>query len=271
MQSQVSLLSRNRKTCGLQDIFGKNMMSSPYDDVADWYDSILRSGMIVHDAALRALHELAGDVRGLRVCDLACGQGYAARSFADCGARVVGIDISSKLLDIARCEERISCRGIEYVEMDAETLENLPATSFDGVICNMALMDIGDLAAASVSVCRVLQNAGWFVFSIMHPCFQTSRSAWITEEDNTGRLVRAYFEEGHWRSNKIGMRARVGAFHRTLSSYFNTVLAAGFVLEAVAEPRICREIGKLEPAYDEVPALLAARFVKRNEEVPWHP
>jgi hypothetical protein len=146
--------------------------------------------------------------------------------------------------------------------MDAETLAGLSAASFDGVICNMALMDIGDLVAASASTQRILRKGGWFVFTIMHPCFQTSKSAWITDAGKTGRLVRAYFEEGRWHSSKSGMRGRVGSVHRTLSTYFNTIRAAGFVLEAVAEPRLCREPSKLEPAYDEVPALLAARFVK---------
>ena len=41
---------------------------------------------------------LFGDVSGRRVCDLACGQGRVARYLADRGARVVGVDISSRML-----------------------------------------------------------------------------------------------------------------------------------------------------------------------------
>jgi len=246
-----------------EDNLTKNcVMNSSYDDVADWYDSVMRAGNIVQDAAVQALHDLAGNVKNLRICDLACGQGYAARSFADCGASVVGVDISSKLLDIARSEERTVCRGIEYAEMNAESLAGLPAESFDGVICNMALMDIGDLGAASASTQRVLRTGGWFVFSIMHPCFQTPKSAWISEADKEGRLVRAYYEEGYWYSSKSGMRGRVGAVHRTLSTYFNTIRAAGFVLEAVSEPRLRRVRCGLDPVDDEVPVVLAASFVK---------
>ena len=177
---------------------------------------------------------------------------------------MVGIDISLKLLEIARAEASQRGQGIEYMEMDAQTLSGLASASFDGVFCNLALMDIPDLAATAGAVSRVLRPGGWFLFTIMHPCFQTSDSRWFTEEGKgTGRLVRAYFLEARWKSkDPAGMRARVGAVHRTLSSYFNTVCSAGLLLQRVAEPRIPREPGKLEPAYDEVPALLAARFVK---------
>ena len=238
-------------------------MSSSYDEVADWYDSVLRNGAIVQDAAMHSLHALAQDVKNRRICDLACGQGIVARTLADRGAGVVGVDISAKLLEIARTQETAHSRGIEYAEMNAETLVDLATSSFDGVVCNLALMDIADLAATSASVFRVLRQGGWFVFTIMHPCFQTSDSAWIMEGAKTGRVVRAYFEEGRWHSkNKTGMRARVGAVHRTLGTYFNTLSATGLVLQTVAEPQLPRELGKLEPAYDEVPAVFAARFIK---------
>jgi len=240
---------------------------SSYDDVAEWYDAVQRGGTIVQDAAMRALSDLSGDVKNRRICDLACGQGIVARAFAERGAQMVGIDISLKLLEIARAEEAARGRGIDYMDMDAQLLSGLAAASFDGVFCNLALMDIPDLGATARAVSRVLRPGGWFLFTIMHPCFQTSDSRWFTEEGKgTGRLVRAYFVEARWNSkDQTGMRARVGAVHRTLSNYFNTFSSAGFLLEAVTEPQIPREPGKLEPAYDEVPALLAARFVKPEE------
>lgn len=238
-------------------------MASSYDEVADWYDSVLRSGAIVQDAAMRALHDLARDVKNRRICDLACGQGIVARALADRGADVVGVDMSVKLLEIARAEEVAHTRGIEYAKMNAESLAGLSSSAFDGVVCNLALMDIEDLAATSASVYRVLRPGAWFAFTIMHPCFQTSDSAWITQDAKTGRVVRDYFVEGRWHSkNKRGMRARVGAVHRTLGNYLNTIAAAGFVLQVVTEPQLAREPDKLEPAYDVVPAVFAARFIK---------
>ncbi len=133
-------------------------------------------------------------------------------------------------------------------------------------------MDIDDIDATAASIHRVLRPGAWFAFAIMHPCFQTPDAAWITTDGMTGRLVPSYFAQGRWYSKKkTGMRARVGAVHRTLSCYFNTFSAAGLALAVVAEPRLARESGKLEPAYDVVPALLAARFVRPRQEGAWLP
>jgi len=238
-------------------------MSASYDEIADWYDRVVRGGTIVQDAAMGVLHNLAGNVEGLSICDLACGQGILARGLAGRGARVTGIDTSTKLLEIARRDEGGHPLGIQYSEMDAQTLAGFSASIFDGVVCNLALMDIANLAATSASVFRVLRSSGWFAFSIMHPCFQTSDSAWVADDSRTGRLVRAYFAEGRWHPQRTdGMRARVGAVHRTLSTYLNTLTSAGLVLHALSEPQLAREPGRLEPAYDEVPAVLGARFIK---------
>jgi 2-polyprenyl-3-methyl-5-hydroxy-6-metoxy-1,4-benzoquinol methylase len=43
-----------------------------------------------------------GEADGGRVCDLACGQGILARELAERGAAAEGVDVSEKMLRIAR-------------------------------------------------------------------------------------------------------------------------------------------------------------------------
>lgn len=155
------------------------MTTAAYDAIAAWYDASLRAGSLIHDLALPAVWDLAGPLSGQRVCDLACGQGSVARHLAARGATVVGVDISDGLLDIARRDEEARSLGIIYRRDDAQGLHALPDAAFDGVVCNMALMDIPDLARTCRAVRRVLRSAGWFVFSITHPCFQTSVLRWV--------------------------------------------------------------------------------------------
>src|SRR5688572_30540428 len=116
-----------------------------YDGIADWYDEVQQSGTVVQDAAILALNILSGAVEKQRILDLACGQGIVARAFGRRGALVTGVDISAKLLEIARRLERENPLGIEYYQDNAESLKLLPPAMFDGVFCNMALMDIADL------------------------------------------------------------------------------------------------------------------------------
>ena len=65
---------------------------------------------------------------------------------ADRGANVVGIDLSAKLLAIARRHEVAKPRGVAYVQADARDLAAVADATFDGIVCFMALMDIPDLA-----------------------------------------------------------------------------------------------------------------------------
>jgi hypothetical protein len=65
-------------------------MAGPgWADIADWYDGVVRSGRTPHGLATRTLLELAGDVTGRRVLDVACGQGIATRALAQTGAASV--------------------------------------------------------------------------------------------------------------------------------------------------------------------------------------
>src|SRR5215831_6650399 len=87
-----------------------------YDRIADFYDA--RAGQSVTDPATAALLELAGDVGGLRLLDLACGQGRVARELARRGARVTGLDISAALLGKAIAAETLEPFGIHYAQCD---------------------------------------------------------------------------------------------------------------------------------------------------------
>lgn len=235
------------------------MTSAAYDDIAAWYDSTVRAG--TNAFAVEPLLRIIGDVRGQLVCDLATGQGIVARRLAERGARVVGVDVSSKMLEIARRMEREEPRGIAYVQGDAQGRLPVRASAFDGVACNVALADIADLPTTLADAARALRPGGWFAFSVTRPCFQTPDSDWQVDDDGRpSRRVRAYFREGFWRSdNPEGVRGRVGAHHRTLSTYVNALADAGLVIERLDEPRPTGALAARAPGYDEVPTLLVAR------------
>src|SRR5437879_4712615 len=232
------------------------MTTSSYDQIATWYDESMRNGSLIHDLVMPGIFTLLGDIAGQHICDLACGQGLLARQLVRRGATVVGIDLSQRLLQMARHDETQEPLGIVYLHDDAQALHTVTDASFDGVICNVALMDIADLAATYRAVQRILRPAGWFVCSITHPCFQTPLSSWTSDQEGTvSRVVSGYFEEKFWRSdNPQGVRGQVGAYHRTLSTYVNTLVEAGLALESIIEPQATGAIAERVPGYKEVPA-----------------
>jgi ubiquinone/menaquinone biosynthesis C-methylase UbiE len=140
-----------------------------YDLIGDFYLDVV--GMEVGDSTAATLLDLLGDVRGMRVLDLACGHGRIARELARRGARVAGVDISDALLDRARAAEVEEPLGIRYLKGDVTSGAVLAGETFDGVTCNHGLADIDDLEGALATVARILRARGRFVFSILHPCF----------------------------------------------------------------------------------------------------
>lgn len=244
-----------------------------YDAIAEWYDRSVRGGLPTHALALPTISALTGDVKGLRVCDLGCGQGIAARDLARRGALVTGVDLSERLLEIARQEERKeeaseenNAARIVYRHGDAQDLSEIEAGAFDGVVCCMALIDMPDLPAVLRTTARILTPTGWFVFVITHPCFQTPDSRWTGQAGGTVRReVRGYFREGFWTSdNRHGVRGQVGSYHRTLSTYFNALTEAGFVVTRMLEPQADDETSGRVPGFREAPAVLAARCEKQK-------
>jgi len=241
-------------------------MTAAYDSIADWYDQIIRADALAGDLVLPYLFELAGPVAGRQICDLACGQGRIARELARRGANVVGLDLSAELIAIAQRDEAAEPLGIQFIVGDAQRPAGLAAGQFDGVVCNMALMDIPDLEAVFQAVFKLLRSSGWFVFSLTHPCFSSPHAQGRTAAD--GDLtweISTYFVEGFWRSdNPEGVRGRVGAYHRTLSTYLNNLVRAGFQIERMIEPQATGATLERVPSYGVVPAFLLVRCSKKQ-------
>lgn len=81
---------------------------------------------------------VVGDVRGKRVLDAACGHGLYTRLVKKGGAeRVVGVDLSEPLLDVARGIEAQEPLGVEYIHGDVTTAPDLGA--FDCVTAGWLL------------------------------------------------------------------------------------------------------------------------------------
>jgi 2-polyprenyl-3-methyl-5-hydroxy-6-metoxy-1,4-benzoquinol methylase len=102
-----------------------------YDDIAADYAA---SKQLPYRVLVEAptLFALAGDVRGKTVLDLPCGDGTYARAFARRGAAVLGVDLSSSMIERARASESEAPLGISYRVGDAASLGTVGA--FDLVV-----------------------------------------------------------------------------------------------------------------------------------------
>jgi demethylmenaquinone methyltransferase/2-methoxy-6-polyprenyl-1,4-benzoquinol methylase len=126
--------------------------------IADRYDVITRLLSFGADQRWkRRLIALAEIGPGRRVLDLACGTGDFAILAAARGGRVVGIDITPRMLDLARAKS--SARGILWAAGD---MNDLPVASsqFDVVLTGYGIRNVPDLDRAIMEVHRVLRPGG---------------------------------------------------------------------------------------------------------------
>lgn len=132
-----------------------------FDRIAERYDFLNRVLSMGIDRRWRKrLLDRAGMDRGLRVLDLATGTGDLALASARRGASVVGLDPSTKMLEVAaRKAERAGLSQIEWVVGDAEELPHADA-SFDRVTIAFGIRNVPDRPRALAEMRRVLKPGG---------------------------------------------------------------------------------------------------------------
>ncbi|KKU68520.1 MAG: hypothetical protein UX89_C0003G0022 [Parcubacteria group bacterium GW2011_GWA2_47_16] len=241
--------------------FKKPQKSSPpagkpkdtsWDKVATWYDDLLESGegTYQHDLILPNVARLLELKKGEKVLDLACGQGLFSREFVKAGAKVTGVDLSAKLIAIAK--ER-SPRDIQFHVSSADKLDFLDDNSYDAVVCVSAIQNIKNAAGVMGEMFRVLAPGGRLLIVMNHPAFRVpKRSAWGYDEAKKiqYRRVDEYLSES---SSEIAMHpglartnsssefvlgnanATTVSFHHPLQFYFKALRKAGFLVSRLEE------------------------------------
>ena len=106
----------------------------------------------------RRLADLAQPRRGEAVLDLATGTGDIAFVFAARGARVVGLDITNRMIELARAKTSVGS-GTAFLVGDMLALP-FPASSFDIVTTGYGLRNVPDLPRAVDEILRVLKPGG---------------------------------------------------------------------------------------------------------------
>ncbi len=247
-------------------------MSALYDDSAFFsaYAAMPRSRLGLAGAPeWHALHALLPEARGLDVLDLGCGYGWHAAHFAREGARrVLALDASKRMLERARTEN--ADPRIEYEPCDLndpEAVKALPGRGpFDLVLASLVIHYLDDYPGLVRVVHNTLRPGGTFAFNVEHPVFTAQGSQdWIYGPGGEIEYfpVDRYAFEGPRETNFLGSRVR--KVHRTLGTYLQTLLDAGFVLRNVVEPKPLPEAVAADPRLaDELrrPMMLLVRADK---------
>ena len=127
--------------------------------IADRYDLITRLLSYGQDRRWkRRVIDLCGAGPGVRVLDLACGTGDLALAAAARGSRVVGLDITHRMLVLAHAKSD----AVPLVTADMLALP-FADQSFEVVTTGYGLRNVPDITRAIAEVHRVLKPGGAFL------------------------------------------------------------------------------------------------------------
>jgi len=220
-----------------------------YDGLADIYDAFMDTGSPYYAVAAAALARHLGPGPG-RCLDSGCGGGHFAEVALGLGWSVVGADVSSDQLRVARQRHP----ELELLRADAGALP-FDDETFGAAYSTFTHTDVDDFCALVEEVRRVLVHDGRFVYVGNHPCFVGA------SQEHVGgalpRLHRGYRRAGRWNTAEApgatldGWRAQLGSFvHLPLGEFLSAF--RGLTLVAADE---------LEDGF-EYPKTIALTFAK---------
>ncbi len=211
-----------------------------------------------------SLQPLLPDFTGKRVLDLGCGYGWHCSYAAQQGAAyVLGIDNSQRMLEVAKAKN--NAPEIQYRRASIDQL-SLPKESFDVAFSSLAIHYLPDYPGLVEQVKSWLVPGGDFVFSVEHPIF-TAQGPQDWVYGPKGEIlhfpVDNYFYEGEREAVFLG--EKMVKYHRTLTTYLDTLLQKGFSLKRVVEPQPPQSMMNLPGMQDEMrrPMMLLVAAEKR--------
>jgi len=253
-----------------------------WDANAEWWDDRKGEGSPLEDDVLIPVTErLLGLQSGEAVLDIGCGAGRFARRMAEAGAHVVACDFSERFIQRARKRTPSSLTNVEYHVVDATSesaLLALGSACFDAAVATMVLMDMTAVDPLMRALSKLLKPRGRFVFTVMHPCFNSPYAFKVAEEvHEEGRLVFqtsmkiiGYLTAITTRGEAIlGQPEPQLYFHRPIGQLLKAGFEQGFVVDGLEEPAEGRTGDSRSFRFSwndvpEIPPVLAVRMRLHN-------
>ncbi|MUK88281.1 methyltransferase domain-containing protein [Ornithinibacillus sp. L9] len=173
--------------------------------------------------------QLFGDISDKKVLDIGCGSGHSLQYMGDKGANELwGIDLTTKQIQTAQEVLRNQKVNVSLFESAMEEDPGLPHTYFDIAYSIYALGWTTDLRRTLMNIHNYLKPEGIFIFSWEHPMHDR-----IKYTGEAFHLEKSYNLEGPefneaWHNNVV-------IFHRKLTTYINTLVETGFMIERVVD------------------------------------
>jgi 2-polyprenyl-3-methyl-5-hydroxy-6-metoxy-1,4-benzoquinol methylase len=129
--------------------------------IDDYYARAPLPIRMISASRLAIIRRMVGEHAGLDVCEVGAGGGHVLRMFPH--ARLTAIDVSGVFLDTAR--RNLAGYDARFVKGEIDKLD-LPAASYDRIICTEVLEHTVDPAAILEAMARLLRPDGVIVITV---------------------------------------------------------------------------------------------------------
>lgn len=231
-----------------------------YSRLSKRYHKITANNFFNAYLEVPATSSLLKNVKNKKVLDLGCGTGRHTIILKKRGAKVWGIDISPKMIEIAKS-------GIKGVDFKVGSVYKLPYKSgtFDIVVAGLVIGYFENLDKAFKEIRRVLKPNGIFVFSLTNPLLEISK--YIKGKSRLYRKFGDYFKEGKTYARWPTFKVKIPYYHRTLQTLVRTIIRNGFVIEDYLDEKPVKESKELDPErysiYSKIPHFCAFKVRKK--------
>lgn len=229
-------------------------LSNPWDTYAeDYAQEIERRGPLRADtnAMVASLLALLGDIREKDVLDAATGNGPLARLFLDQGARVTGLDLSSRLIGQAQAMD--PHQTIRYAVADLSLPQPDYTERFDAIGSYLALNDVENHHGFARALAQMAKPGAPIALAFNNPYSAVIREH-VTDYAASGTIARY---GGMWQR---GIRATY--VHRTLEDILDAFLAADLVLAKLVDIPDTQDHDWLLPLGTRFPMYMVLGFRK---------
>lgn len=167
------------------------------------------------------------DFRKKIVLDYGCGTGKVGLMAKSAGARVIGVDVSEKLLSVARKRIKVERLYTQKTDFDNDY--------FDFAFCLMVLHVAREPIPIIAELSRVLKPGGTLFVGIVHPFAASWNKSgeYFFDQSNYYKIHKR-----KWVFNlKNNARFQAAYYHRPLSFYYS-VFAPYFMINQISEPTL---------------------------------
>ena len=219
-------------------------MTTNYDPIAEQYQRSKQQPWRTYVECF-TLMDLIGDLQGMTVLDVACGEGFYTRMIRQRGAeRVTGVDLSQGMIELARRQEAQHQLGIEYVVADAREL--LGGGQFDLTIAAYLLnyaSNRDELQAMCNGITRSLKPGGRFVTVNCNPALTFPTAPSYRKYGFETTVVGDWREGTHikWTFYLSDGRFDIENYHLNVAIHEDAFRKAGFQKVRWHTPRLSSE------------------------------